>query len=317
MDQPGIETWAKNWAWAPTKDFPSNWMGQVPGTLRFSQMTLPGTHDTCSLYGGDLVICQTMSLQEQLEAGIRFLDIRCGHDESGFPIYHNFVYQNLYFDTGVRDVCIRFLDAHPSECLIMSIHWEHGEEKYTRTFEETFDWYLKGYEKYWYLDDTLSTLEEVRGKIVLFRRFPASRVPKGINAWDNWSSTFTIPGSTVLHVQDQYEVPTIFAIEEKSKKVTDLLTQAAQPIKSGLVQPGANDWYINFASGSSGGAYPNAVAKGSLPITQGVNTNLLQALNNFRGPTRLGTILMDFPEYPANCLISALVRFGIEGGAAW
>lgn len=108
---------------------PYNWMSQVLGSKKLSELNIPGTHESCARYGGPLAACQTLSLQEQLEAGIRFIDIRCRHIGDGngndiFTIHHDVFYQNLTFGTGVRDVCIDFLKKNPTECIVMSIKEE-------------------------------------------------------------------------------------------------------------------------------------------------------------------------------------------------
>src|SRR5690606_14158510 len=67
---------------------PADWMGALPGDLRLDQLSIPGTHDTCAFYGGPLIACQRMPLKQQLEAGIRFLDIRCKNGDDKLYIYH-------------------------------------------------------------------------------------------------------------------------------------------------------------------------------------------------------------------------------------
>ena len=60
----------------PQADNP-NWMSVLPDSVRLSELSLPGTHETMSLFGTDSVKNQTMTLPLQLESGIRVLDIRC------------------------------------------------------------------------------------------------------------------------------------------------------------------------------------------------------------------------------------------------
>src|SRR5262245_27175119 len=55
------------------------WMKKLADSKKLSELTIPGTHDTCALHGGDIPKCQAWSLKDQLEAGIRFIDIRCRH----------------------------------------------------------------------------------------------------------------------------------------------------------------------------------------------------------------------------------------------
>jgi 1-phosphatidylinositol phosphodiesterase len=270
----------------------SRWMSAVPGSRLLSQLVLPGTHDSCARSGGSLVACQTRTLAEQLNAGIRFLDIRCRHISDVFAIHHGPVFQNLYFGDGVRDVCLDFLTANPSECIVMSVKEEHTSADITRTFEDTFDSYTQGQTDRWHLESAVPTLDDVRGRIVLFRRFSAARTPKGLDL-HNWpdNTTFDLTAPTPISVQDRYEVPTLLPgdISAKWNAVSALLDRAgADP---------TDRWFVNFASGASVGAYPDAVAAQ-------INPKLSTALAGVFAQ-RVGTVLMDFPT---DALISRLIE---------
>ena len=278
---------------------PTNgWMDKVSGSSKLSEINIPGTHDTCALYGGDLAICQTQSLREQLDSGIRFIDIRCRHIEDRFAIHHGVMFQHLMFGGGVRDVCLSFLQAHPRETIIMSVKHEYDDANDTRSFEDTFRWYLEGNESMWYLGDTIPTLDQVRGKIVLVRRFGANSA-LGIDA-ASWSdnATFSInnPGA-ILRIQDEYKVPTVFQISKKWDHVKSLLDQAQEG--------NLEDWYLNFTSGTSAGAYPYTVAEGS-PGIEGLNSHMYSYLDQVISK-RIGTIIMDFPNKPITSLVEKII----------
>src|SRR5262245_8901574 len=65
----------------------TNWMSLIPGSTLLNQMSIPGTHDTMTAgFASNIALApfaqtQDLELGAQLNAGIRFLDIRCG------PIY--------------------------------------------------------------------------------------------------------------------------------------------------------------------------------------------------------------------------------------
>lgn len=268
-----------------------SWLSALPDTLPLSRLVLPGTHDTCARFGGGLAACQTRTLAEQLDAGIRFLDIRCRHIGDVFAIHHGPVFQNLYFGAGVRDVCLDFLAANPGECIVMSVKEEHTSANITRSFEDTFDWYLSGQQARWYLGQSAPRLGDVRGRIVLFRRFTAVRAPKGIDAhvWPD-NATFDTAAPAPLAVQDRYTVPTLFPwdIDAKWNAVSGLIDRAATDA--------TDRWFVNFASGASAGAYPDAVAAR-------INPRLATKLSGGFAQ-RIGTVLMDFPTDP---LITRLI----------
>jgi 1-phosphatidylinositol phosphodiesterase len=262
----------------------TQWMTGLNDSTKLSRLTLPGTHDTCSLHGGPITACQTRSLQDQLTAGIRFIDIRCRHISDVFAIHHGSVYQGINFGAGVRDVCINFLQANPGECIVMSVKEEYTPSGNTRTFEDTFDWYVQGLENYWYLGDSIPALQDVRGKIVLLRRFSAIRPPKGIDAsaWQD-NATFEIQtANATLEVQDNYNVPSFFpsSINGKWGHIQSLLDRAKADT--------SDTWYVNFSSGASLLAFPNFVAGQMNP-----------RLYNYLGASfsnRVGTFAMDFPD---------------------
>ena len=66
------------------------WMSHVPSNFKLSYLSLPGTHDTMSRTGGDAVQTQSMDLQNQLDAGIRVLDIRIGFIMDSFGLSPQF-----------------------------------------------------------------------------------------------------------------------------------------------------------------------------------------------------------------------------------
>ena len=59
----------------PSITFPS-WMSFLNNDLELKDLTIPGTHESCALHGIFFAINQTWSLENQLNAGIRFFDLR-------------------------------------------------------------------------------------------------------------------------------------------------------------------------------------------------------------------------------------------------
>lgn len=115
-----------------------DWMKNLSDrNVRITKLSIPGTHDTMAFYGGDAVQCQSLSLETQLNAGIRAIDIRCRHISDVFAIHHGCVYQNANFGDVLNTVA-RYLDEHPKETILMRVKEEYNEEKCDRTFEETF-----------------------------------------------------------------------------------------------------------------------------------------------------------------------------------
>jgi 1-phosphatidylinositol phosphodiesterase len=202
------------------------------------------------------------------------------------------------FGEGVRDVCVDFLQANPHECIVMQIKPEDTDGPgNVKTFQQVFDGYRQGFEDFFYTDDHIPTLSEVRGKIVLVRRFPLDSDhpaddPGGLGLTSpesGWPDDMTFDeeytaqnGETVtFHIQDQYSLTA--SAEEKWPHIEALLDRA---------KADATDaWYINFSSATGIAAllFPNTVA-GT------INPQLNDYLGGAPFPARLGTLMMDFPD---------------------
>lgn len=263
-------------------------MTSLDGKFLLSQLSIPGTHDAGARFEplSGTAKCQTLTIREQLDAGVRFLDIRCRHINDGFIIHHGQVDQNINF-TDVLNATHGFLAANPGEAVIMSVMEEYKSENNTRSFEATFDSYVAQDPTKWLLAATTPNLNEARGKIVLFRRFGASRLPKGIDAskWPN-NTTFSI-GKT-LRVQDHY------VVNDNNSK-WDSIEKLLKEAKAG----DPNTLFVNFASGYKPGLL-------GLPNITKVSNSINPRLTTFfkgKPHGRYGAILMDFVDADTASLI--------------
>lgn len=226
----------------------NSWMAGLQDNISISKISIPGTHDSGARIDAPVISgtakTQDLSIAEQLNAGVRFLDIRCRHIDNSFTIHHGAIYQNLNFDD-VLNACYAFLDSHPSETIIMSVKEEHDPSNTTRSFESTFDSYVQKNSSKWDLGTNIPTLGQVRGKIRLLRRFSAGTA-KGINAtsWaDNTTFEINNPG-TQLKVQDYYKVTNN---DDKWNGVFNLLNEAKSSNGDRL--------FVNFTSGYKPGIF--------------------------------------------------------------
>uniref|UniRef100_A0A8C4QB65 Phosphatidylinositol-specific phospholipase C X domain-containing protein n=1 Tax=Eptatretus burgeri TaxID=7764 RepID=A0A8C4QB65_EPTBU len=97
-----------------------DWMADISDKKSIAEISLPGTHNTMSFYGGPSVQCQSWCLKQQLEAGVRFLDIRARHYINDLPIHHEAFYQHVTFRNVVQET-MDFLKRHPREVLILKL----------------------------------------------------------------------------------------------------------------------------------------------------------------------------------------------------
>jgi 1-phosphatidylinositol phosphodiesterase len=270
----------------------TGWMQSLPDNYLLSQLSIPGSHDAGARFEpvAGTAKCQSLTIAEQLNAGIRFLDIRCRHIDNAFAIHHGSIYQNLNFDD-VLNACFTFLNSNPGECIVMCVKEEYDATNNTRTFEQTFDTYTQKNPSHWYQGAAIPTLGSVRGKIVLARRSGATTTPKGIAA-TNWAdnTTFTINNTeSQLRVQDNYVVPDN---NVKWTNVTNLLTEAKSGSSSTL--------YINFTSG-----YRSLIF--SIPSITTVSNNINPRISSYfttNTQGRYGIIPMDFSDAGKAALIA-------------
>ncbi len=155
----------------------NSWMKSVDDTISVSYINIPGTHDSCAYRVQYPVLskCQNTTIIEQLNNGIRFLDIRVEKDGKRLKIVHDIAdcknpenkRENLFLEDVIQD-CKNFLSQNPSETILLSYKRDDGANQ-EETFDTFFDNYLKN-DPIWYKENRTPILKEVRGKIVLLNR---------------------------------------------------------------------------------------------------------------------------------------------------
>lgn len=111
-----------------------NWMSKIDGGKHITEMAIPGTHDS-GAYGSTIkpmTRAQDHTIKEQLEIGIRALDIRCAATWGSNPLTGKSY--NVFhgpFDQGVsiQSVCTdidNFLTQHNNEFVILMLKQEGG-----------------------------------------------------------------------------------------------------------------------------------------------------------------------------------------------
>lgn len=273
----------------------SDWMSVILDSTKLTEITLPGTHDSCARKFKTNVLteatinsvskCQNLNITEQLNAGIRFLDIRCEVDASTYSVktvhgstdcwngndyyYLDYVFQDVY----------NFLDAHPSETVYICIKEDDGDNgvpAFTNAIYEYIHGYGQGkyfygedynYNDYWYLGKTVPTLGEVRGKCVLFNRFDqyiGSEASQGVVVDENESgqkikyndfsdSTYTEP--VYVNVTSNNTGIGTAHIQDYYKWNTESKIKATQYMLN--LGHYRGEYYINYSSTVSDSTIPN------------------------------------------------------------
>ncbi len=154
-----------------------DWMKNIPGEAYICDINIPGTHDSATRLCQFKYFsrCQELSITEQLNIGVRLLDLRVAVYEGKLMLVHaaSRCYKApsdktfLMLDDVLSD-CEDFLKANPSETLIISIKRDYGDTT-ENTFDVLFERYLN--RDFWYLENRIPTLNEVRGKAIFMNRF--------------------------------------------------------------------------------------------------------------------------------------------------
>ncbi len=263
-----------------------SWMSAIRGETRLTEITIPGTHDSCARkfsqsYVTSTAKCQSLNITEQLNAGVRFLDVRCECDSGTLSVktvhgsadcwngddyyYLDFVFQDVY----------NWLDSHPSETVLISVKEDDGDvgaATFTRAIYEYIHGYGQGkyfygesynYQNRWYLGKAVPTLDTVRGKCVLMNRFDqvietsgsgvdAAESGQKVKWLDYGDSSYTDPpyvnlknsySDLTFHVQDYYKWHT-----------DDKITATQYMLNLGHYR---GEYYFNFSSTVSDSLVPN------------------------------------------------------------
>lgn len=284
------------------------WMGNVHDNKFLDELSIPGTHDsgTCSVDNDtepqtSQVKCQQDYIPTQLLEGIRYFDIRLGKgddpgiDHGGFYLFKkdgNFLHLSDvigYFTT--------FLKENPTEALIMLVsrgNDEATDEGITTAFAKVMD----ENPDLFYTSSRVPTLGEVRGKIVLLRRFRlAGNSVSGhtwgldLTEWDDKakahsdSTTMCLvqdargfeetddagtkePYCTKVYAQDKYKLSgtdKLIWVDNALKKTTELTrgNVDVEDADGAKVQVQERCWSINYTSctGLSHGGNPFTSAR--------------------------------------------------------
>ena len=336
----------------------ANWMGQIKNrSVRLSRLSIPGTHDSGTKGISPLVFglrCQNTTITRQLTDGIRFFDIRLNDGNSfgkgvidalsnpisaaktGFSKESLFISHSL-FSGGVTfgrvlKECEEFLSKHENEVILMSV-----KEEDCSGISPLFEEYLETYSELFLFTDTIPTLEQAQGKIVLFYRFnfiPSEKnrhrlARTGIRLGslvDNNISYYKNRDGLFFYVEDFYR---IHHTRDKITHVEATLNKAASaevPPNAGRTDtkrdnpPSSNMdiFYITFTSIALNGMNtPYDYAWGGTLFKKktdpAMNKWLKEYLLEGYGERRLGVILMDFYNHRKdNELVRLIVEQQIE-----
>jgi 1-phosphatidylinositol phosphodiesterase len=335
----------------------ANWMAGLPDAIPITQLNIPGTHDTATWnytqttqdelsYAtrcdgttparAHVYRCQRRSIAESLEAGIRFFDLRFALD----PLDARLVFWHgpalLSARATVEDVLFGFygwLDAHASETVILSLKYEDSTKANATSDKKMqralFDVLTSDVAKRHIHQrrGAAGTLGEVRGKIILFRRFDLSSLPSmfeeampGLHMppteWTDNSRGFALvynrTTNATAYIEDYYYPSDYLTVEDNIAAKFDAVSAHLEKAAAGDYE----SFFVTFTSGTHVDVlppvYPEVMALGSGAIDstraiEGVNYRLLALLHGLKG-RRLGIVIMDFSDEPKS-LVDLVLAF--------
>ncbi len=194
------------------------WMKYVDNSKFLDELSIPGTHDsgTCSVDNdtepqSSQAKCQQDYIPTQLLEGVRYFDIRLGKGENP-GIDHGACYLrkkdgNFMHLSDVIGYFNTFLSENPTEALIMLVSRGNDEatnESLTTALGKVFD----ENPDLFYTSSRIPTLGEVRGKIVLLRRFGLAGNSVSSHTWGldltQWDDKIAAhPGYSMCLVRDE------------------------------------------------------------------------------------------------------------------
>lgn len=164
----------------------NRWMAMIPGSTYFSMLSTPGSHDSATSSCSSAAKCQSETIAQQLENGVRAFDIRPTYKYSStitkdnLYIFHGMVNTNVLYKDAIKTM-VDFLQANPTEALSVIMVKEDGTPllsswtDYTtemcNAISEIHTQYTDNIKE---LDHSYYTLYDYRGKIFFGYR----------NAWD-------------------------------------------------------------------------------------------------------------------------------------
>lgn len=251
------------------------WMKKVDDNTLINDLSIPGTHDSGATHSIFDIAgkCQDLSINEQVNMGVRFFDIRLQLVNDEFNVVHSFVDQKLKFKDVIK--CLYdYIKYNASEFLIISIKKEEESLSSTKTFEEALLEDFSQYQDVVCFDKQLpKTVKEARGKIFLISRYNSSI---GVDAYVGWKDSTTFELNN-FYIQDNY---CIDDIEDKKNDIMKTLSYSNN---------NHDKLVLNFTSCYLDNAFPPSYSGTAASIINPWFNNLIKDNNDC-----LGVVIVDF-----------------------
>lgn len=303
------------------------WMRYIDSRKELTEINIPGTHDTATKNFSDLgARCQNSTIGEQLYMGIRYMDLGLEYkDGSQYPedivLNHGGLEcmdedgEKLYLSKVLKDI-YDFLENYPSETVILLVNdmsnSDQEKEKLIKEFLNTYsaDTIVNPAtgSPYWFKENRIPRLGEVRGRIVLLRKFAYSGDAKAgidLTPWNSPECSNKEYCEADLHLADD-AVSRKLCLEDAYKQYTpsgkwpavagyiDTLNKGTygtidkdyENKSDGRTLPSNRDVCIGYTSATSAGMFIEPAAFATYTNEKLMDVNLENR--------RLGWLVMDF-----------------------
>lgn len=273
----------------PSVDDTRNWMTALSDDLYLYELSIPGTHDsgTGEFVSAGMSKCQNYNIMQQLNDGIRYFDIRVDEE---MDIRHGITDCDIDFKDVWNDFTL-FLKEHPGETIIMQLNSHTDDDEIAESLAE----YFKP-ENIW-TGNSIPRLGEVRGKVVLFRRYKETD-NGGIDVRSVWPDDGVKAdgnnGHNIFYIEDRY-----YSTSEAIHNTREKRELVCAAIKAACDNDN-NKMHIIFNSVAGRVTHtPWDYAWGGVGIEPEMNPALKQILDSIATdnkvrPLRMGAVLLDF-----------------------
>lgn len=285
------------------------WMSMLPDDMNLANVSIPGTHDT-GTYDIEPVNfgfskCQNMPVAQQLDFGIRYLDLRVDVailDKAVMKITHGGIPCDVKFEDVVK-ITNEFLRDHPKEVVIYELSAEADTVPYLIREYLNDSKTPSEIKNRFYLKNTVPTLREARGKIVVLRRYSLpdtfSNESWGLDfsgkgVWPNDGVKKGTTGDGIkYYIEDRFFTASS-THDHDTKEKRDLINAAIDDIGTDN-----ETLYLLFASVSASAwhtPYDFMWGGGTGTVSPEMSEALRDKLNEVTGdsPRKVGWIIMDY-----------------------
>ena len=312
----------------------TDWLDLVKDETKVCKLTIPGTHDTMTGMGfyqpvlkfvfNMTAISQVSSLEEQMNSGLRFFDIRPVVSTDTIAkkkilrLTHGISELDITFEWTI-DQLQAYLKAHPSEFFIAKLQFDNGFEDQKDLYSLLSDVLHMSKYKGLFIEDWRPdiTVGEMRGKILWLSRYdlrPINPIYDYPIVYCDWPdedpdieedlnpeaqrncAMYNMNDSTImarLYKQDYYKTTTEKRMKNKQKTVIDMMHSAREANATD-----ENIWIVNHCS-----AYTEVSPRGYITNAANLHPLVVEDLQKYEGTVGITPMDMACHDY-VHCIIN-------------